>query len=482
MIKNLFILIVAFALVMVTGCDRPTGDKTNFAYRLDWNNAGIDVQLIYTHPDTDTVTLSYSDPLAGGQADIFTCVKNLRADGASLLADSVHSKIQLFDFQKNPIVLNYRIEQSLPDTDLDCPREVFRPNLNPDMLYALGDHIFLGPDEESVNTDSIPIQVEWGRVPDFPVFCLYNPGKGTKPFSGILDQCAGTFIVGDPLLQMDTVEILGVNNYVVTAPKQLADYNNAQLVQFFKTFYAAAVRFWGDKPNTPYTLMVYPFQKIPFEVTGLGQNGGFLARYSADADTILNFTRKMTFAHEIGHNWIGLDGDRQWFGEGFNEFQTIYLITASGMETPECFIDFFNNYLDELYHFEIRNMPNDEIREHFWEKDYWKLPYMRGSIYALRLMGVIEQQTGTEHAFKDLMMAMKPFKDDLTAEQFIDVTSQFVDRQWIEDDLNRYIIKGETMTLDGDPMPTGCEIRHKEDGTPYLVLTDEETFMRHFVL
>lgn len=353
------ILIVALALVMVTGCDRPTCDKTSFAYHLDWNNSGINVELVYTHPNADTVTFFYSDPWAGGQTDIFTCVKNLRADGAALLTDSVNSKIQLFDFQKNPIILNYRIEQSLPDTDLDCPREVFRPNLNPDMLYALGDHIFLTPDDESLNTDSIPVQVEWGRVPDFPVFCLYNPGKGTEPYSGTLDECAGSVIVGDRLLRVDTVTIGGVINYMVTAPRQLADYNNAQLKQFYKTFYAAAVKFWEEKPDSPYTLMVYPFQKIPFEVTGLGLKGGFFARYSAVADTILNHEREQTFAHEIGHNWIGLGDDRQWFGEGFNDFQAIYLVTAAGMEHPQNFIDFFNAYLDELYHFEIRNMPND---------------------------------------------------------------------------------------------------------------------------
>ena len=41
--------------------------------------------------------------------------------------------------------------------------------------------------------------------------------------------------------------------------------------------------------------------------------------------------------------------------------------------------------------------------------DYSWIPYWRGSVYALRLMGMIEAQTGTDHAFKDLMMAVKDF-------------------------------------------------------------------------
>ena len=153
------------------------------------------------------------------------------------------------------------------------------------------------------------------------------------------------------------------------------------------------------------------------------------------------------------------------------------------MQGTQNFIDFFNDYLDKLQRSEIRNLPNAEIEEHFWELgDYSWIPYWRGSIYALRLMGMIEAQTGTEHAFKDLMMAVKPSMDTLTSDLFLDIASRFVDQQLLHADFERYILNAETMTLEGDPMPTGCEVRYKDDGTPYLVITDEEKFARHFVL
>ena len=471
----------AAAALLLAGCKKPR--VMNFDYHLDWNNAGIDVRLTVAHPQPDTLTLYYCGEDYGGQTDIFTCVKNLHAEGCTVLPDSLHYRIKLFDFQKDNVQLTYRIEQSLPDTNVNCPMEVFRPNMTENMLYALGNHLFFLPDEEDTLILGAPTKVTWGSVPEFPVFCLYNPGKGTVDFEGDLSDLLNTVVIGDPGLHVDTVTCAGVTNYVVTVPRRLEEYNQASLKQFLRFFYTSALQFWEETPEEPYSLIVYPFAKIPFEVTGLGLDGGFCARYSVDADTILNHEREQTFAHEIGHHWIGFGADFQWFGEGFNDFQSIYLVTASGLHGTQNFIDFFNDYLDKLHHSEIRNLPNEEIWKNFWNLgDYSWIPYWRGSIYALRLMGMIEAQTGTEHAFKDLMMAVKPSMDTLTPESFLDITSQFIDKQVLQEDFERYIINAETMTLQGDLLPQGCAVRHKDDGTPYLVITDEDAFAKHFVL
>ena len=479
--KNRHLTLFAVAILLLAGCKKPR--ETKFYYHLDWNNAGLDVRLTLAHPQADTLTLYYCNEDFGGQTDIFTCVKNLKAEGCTVLPDSAHYRIQLFDFKKDEILLTYRIEQSLPDTNVDCPMEVFRPNMTENMLYAMDNHVFFQPNIEDTVLLNAPMKVTWGSVPDFPVFCLYNPGHGTEDFEGRVTDFVGTVILGDPELHIDTLNYAGVTNYVVTAPRRLKEYNNASLKHFLRFFYASALQFWEETPERPYSLIVYPFEKIPFEVTGLGLNGGFCARYSVDADTILTHEREQTFAHEIGHNWIGFGGDFQWFGEGFNDFQSIYLVTASGLHDTQNFIEFFNDYLEKLQHSEIRNLPNDEIFKNFWNLgDYSWIPYWRGSVYALRLIGMIEAQTGTDHAFKDLIMAVKPSMDKLTPELFLEIASQFIDKQTLQSDFERYIINAESMTLEGDPMPSGCEVRYRKDGTPYLVITDEEKFARHFVL
>lgn len=480
-----YILSFFATILLFVGCkgNLEPNDAIPFSYQLNWNNAGIDVILDCTCPQHDTLELYYCEPDLGGQTDLFSCMKNLNADGCNMTTDSTKCLVRLYDFQRTTIRLTYRIEQSLPDTDLDCPKEVFRPNLTDDVLYALSTHLFLLPDMDDEVLSQVPMCVKWGEKPDFPVFCLYNPGNGLNDYEGQLYELYNTVVVGDRFLHVDTAMVMGTTNYIVTAPRRYAEFNNADLKAFFKFFYPASVRFWEDVPEKPYSLMVYPFQKIPFEVSGLGLDGGFFGRYSADADTILNHEREQTYAHEIGHNWIGFGEDFQWFGEGFNDFQAIYLVTASGLKDTQNFVDFFNDYLDKLHHSEIRNLPNDEIWKNFWNLgDYSWIPYWRGAVYALHLTGWIEAVTGTEHAFKDLMMAVKPSMDTLTPESFLDIAGQFVDRQQLEEDFNRYILRAETMTLDGDPMPKGCEVRRKDDGTLYLIITDEKAFARHFVL
>ena len=218
---NTRILTLLVAILLLAGCGRneTTTDNAKFDYHLDWNNAGLDVRLTLSHPQSDTLTLYYCNADFGGQTDIFTCVKNLKAEVCTVSPNSAHYRIRLYDFERQTVKLTYRIEQSLPDTNVDCPMEVFRPNMTEKMLYAMDNHIFFQPNVEDTVLLNAPMKVTWGCVPDFPVFCLYNPGHGTEDFEGRVADFVGTVILGDPLLHIDTMNYASVTNYVVTAPR-----------------------------------------------------------------------------------------------------------------------------------------------------------------------------------------------------------------------------------------------------------------------
>ncbi len=65
----------------------------------------------------------------------------------------------------------------------------------------------------------------------------------------------------------------------------------------------------------------------------------------------------------------------QWYGEGFNELQTAYLLVASGLRPLQGFVDYLNVGIRSLERSAIRNLPNDEIEENFWKLgDYSWLP------------------------------------------------------------------------------------------------------------
>ena len=472
--KNYLTPIIA---LLITSCSQ-TKDSPLLDYQLSWEDERIDFCLDYIHPQTDTVTLYYGSAFYGGQLDIFTCVKNLKAEGATLIPDSANMKVKLTDFTSPVTHLTYSIKQRLPEVVQKSTQESFRPNITHDFFISHGINLFFRPEDEEQS-----MRVSWSKAPDFPVFCLYNPGHGTESYTGKVKDFLYTALLGDRMLCVDTVNVNGVNNYVVTAPRVNATYNRTEMRQFFTKAYSALIRFWEADSIDTYSLIVYPFEKVSHRVSGTGLNGGFLGRYNADADTILDRERANTFVHEIGHNWISAGENDQWWGEGFNEMQTMYMIVASGITSVNGCIDYINEALDKLYHSKIRNLPNDSIASNFWNLgDYSWIPYWRGEVYAFRLMGQIEKATGNKHTFKDFMMAMKPHLNKVNKGTFLDVAQQFLDRKLLEEEFDKYIMKAETMTFQGDPMPSGCEVNFKEDGTPYIVITDEEEFKSHFIL
>lgn len=451
-------------------------------YSVCWLDGGsLRVDLDMVSPDADSLYLYYGEAFFGGQMDIFTCVKDLACEGAVAEPDSSCLRILLRDFSGKRSKITYRVEQTLPDAGINCPSEMFRPNITDDFLYCPTVELFLQTDPE---VPSPSVRVKWGATrPPFPVFCLYSPADPFAEYTGLLSDMRSSVVVGDRGLVVDTLHVGGTVDYLVTAPRALCDYNREQIGSFFRKYYSSMCRFWGEDPPKTYSLIVYPFEKIQHFVSGIGLDGGFLARYSAQADTILTLDRESTFAHEIGHNWVHAPSESQWWGEGFNEIQTMYMLTASGLRDVDAFVDYFNDTLSKLHRSSIRNLPNDRIAENFWSLgDYSWIPYWRGAVYAMRLLGMLEEATGTPAAYKSFMTAMKPHLGAFTREAFVDVASEFLDRELVETDLQKYVYDACTMDISSGALPTGCEAALKEDGTPFLRITDRELFGLHFVL
>lgn len=467
------------ALISLSGCKKEF--KPTFDYQLDWGVDRVGVTLRYQPRTDDSTVLHYGNSGFGGQTDIFGCVRNLTVNGARFKTDSLSRTVTLFHENRTPLLLHYEIVSRLPLSGLNCPMEMFRPNISENFIYCHGVNLFLRHDDaDSLKTS---FRVKWGVKPDFPVFCMYNPGGGTDPVSGNAADFYSTLIVGDRNLNIDTVEVRGVRNFVVTAPRNNASYNRKAIAEYFSEFYGGITCFWKEDSLPVYSLVIYPFEKIPFYVSGTGLDNGFCARYDARADTILTDGRIDLFSHEIGHNWIAADLDNQWFGEGFNELQTMYMVVATGLKPLSSFVDYFNNSLGKLHHSAIRNLPNDSIRVHFWELgDYSWIPYWRGAVYAFRLTGQIEHATGNIYAFKDLMLALKGSTREMTRGKFMSVARHFLDSALLENDFERYIMRAETMSLETEFLPSGCVLKHRTDGTPYIEISDSCAFAAHFVL
>ena len=117
--KELFYILLLLLFSMTTTAQTT---QTDFDYHLDWGGDRIHVTLHYTLPNPGDTILHYGNLDYGGQTDIFGCIKNLRAKGADITADSIHRTVTLHNIQEKEICLTYDIVSRLPNKGLNCPK------------------------------------------------------------------------------------------------------------------------------------------------------------------------------------------------------------------------------------------------------------------------------------------------------------------------------------------------------------------------
>lgn len=468
--KNNYLILLM--TLMLVSCAK----KTEYIdYVLAWKGDGIGVSVTLNTP-ADTLHFTYASE-NGGMTDQMTWFQDLNVAKGEVLVDTATLGLAVAP-DCGQARFSYVVRCTLPNdygSPGGCLWDVFRPDFDNEMLFSRTENLFVVP----LENDEMPVSVTWESVPDYPVFCLYNAGKGTEPFEGKVLDIAWSVIAGDPLLTVDSVMVNGNMHYLVTALRKNVAMNKADLKNYFKSFYSAISDFWADEYKGPYSMLFFPFRKNTWEATGNGFTNGFVSRYDATADTILTPKRRDLFTHEVGHKW--LNNGPVWFPEGFNEMQTGYQLVASGLEDPSYFATYFNIALAGLYHNPYRNVPDEEAEEKFWEDgDYIWLLYWRGFSYAFHLAGIYEKETGEPNAWRPMMQAVKPFINDFTAEKFLNAMAGLMNRERLENDYRTFILEGKDFDFFPEDLPSGCAITYREDGAPQLVITDSTAFALHF--
>lgn len=468
-------MILFMAVVTLISC---SSKKSRVDYVLSWKGDGIGVSVDLTSPK-DTLLFTYASE-AGGMTDQMSWFQDLVINRGEVLVDTATRQLTILP-DGGEARFSYVVRCTLPGdygSPGGCLMDVFRPDIDDKMLFSRTENIFVVPSEEE--DADIPVSVEWESVPDYPVFCLYNAGKGTGRFDGKASDISFSVMAGDPLLTVDTVIVNGTQHYLVTALRKNPELNKRQLKDYFRSFYRSISEFWEEEYTEPYSMLFFPFRRNTWEGTGNGFLNGFVSRYDATADTVLITMRRDLFTHEVGHKW--LNNGPVWFPEGFNEMQTGYHLVASGMEDPTYFAKYFNKALAGLYSNPYRNVPDEEAEEKFWEDgDYIWLLYWRGYSYAFHLAGVYEKETGEPNAWRPMMKAVKPFLNDFSADKFLDAMSILMDRKRLEKDYQKYILEGKDFDYHPDDLPSGCRIIYRPDGVPQLEVTDTVLFAKHFL-
>jgi len=438
-----------FTLFIIT--QPAAGAKVNLAYSLSIRPNIMHVSLDYFPVKPDSTTFQYGNS-NGGMKDLFNSLAHLQSS-VRFSIDSANRKITFYYHNKSPVKITYDII----DTHKQAHKvvgEMFRPIVTSNYFFSLTPTLFLNPDVETKLQDSIMMSVTLQPHPAFPMYFSFAPEM--KPGETVklkLSEGIDALVTGASDLHIEKCVMAGIKNYLVLRINEKHRYNLKRFMDYFDAYLPAMTNFWGNLNGTYYTLVASPFLDITYHnISGTSFNGGFHVKFSGD--TILrNEETVLTISHEIMHRNIGsggvsIDGENEWFNEGFTDYTTWYLLAQSGIITKERFREIVKETYTKLSANPVRTTPNEDIMKHFWENhDYEKLPYQRGAMFAAYLDKRIVTQSNGSKTYRDFMRSLKAMaeqkKAKLSVDDFIAVASKYIPKDEIETAIRQYIMKGE---------------------------------------
>lgn len=440
--------LILLAFLAVIGCSRSQQAELRYELSYDASAQRINVTMQYQPSGDDSVNFIYGNPGFGGQQDIFDCFQLESVTGKYKLVDSLR-QLTVFPQGDSPIDIQYSIVDD--GANGQFVRELFRPVLKEDYLYCASLNLLLMPDDGDMH-----VALQWAENEPFTITSYINPNlKAGEWWEGKVSDLGISLFVGGTQVAVEPCKSGIADGYVLTSLPDSLKFNAGCVKDFFVKYFATCREAWADSAWEEYSLAVLPFldKDINHTIGGIGFQKGFCAKYTPKGDTVLNEVNMFTVAHEIGHHWIGrtliTEPEEQWFGEGFNDYQTYYNLSHCGLMSDDWFERRFNTEMEAYYHSPISTLPNEEVWKNYWTMgDYNRLPYRRGCIFAFFLDNQIRLATDGRADFMSLMRSLKQMTLDkgdphVSMEEFIQASAQYLPENEVRGYVEDYIIQGQ---------------------------------------
>jgi len=425
--------------------------KVNLAYSLEIKPNVMHVQLNYFPVQPDSTVFIYGNS-NGGMKDLLNSLTNLKSS-VKFKIDAPNRKITFYYHDKKTVKITYDIiDTHKPEQKV--VGEMFRPILTYNYFFSLTPTLFLDPDLKKNIKDSLMMSVTLKPNPAFPMYFSFAPElKPGETVNLKLSEGIDALVTGAADLHIEKRKMAGIKNYIVLRINDKNSSNLKRFMNYYDAYLPAMINFWGNLNGTYYTLVASPFLDITYHnISGTSFKGGFHVKYSGDT-LLRNEEVVLTISHEIMHRYIGsgcvsIEGENEWFNEGFTDYTTWYLLAQSGIITNLRFKEIVKDTYSKLSTNPVRNTPNVDIMKHFWENhDYEKLPYNRGAMFAAYIDKRISEQSNRAKTYRDFMRDLKVMaeqkKDLLTVDDFIVVASKYIPKAEIEASIHLYIMQGE---------------------------------------
>lgn len=409
-----------------------------------------------------TTKLWYKDQ-SWGQDSLYNLLTNLRVldvkGRVEVNRDSNWIEIQ-HPKNLNTLSVQYQLQSDLKG-DLST-QKAFRPIIEKNYFHVFSTKLFVIPKAHDKNeTDKIQVSIGWK---DFPKdYVIHNSFGSNKRHQNLGQLTIGAFqsavfVGGD--FRIYPMEIQDNKVYFAIRDSWIS-FQDSTILNILKQTFQVQRDFWEDHSQEYFTVTMIPtIQEHGSSFLGTGLTNSFALCASNNKNLELEGLVYL-FNHELQHNWTGQiiknenEEEQYWFSEGFTDYYTWKNIASN--EINDLGADYFINKLNEcirlLYTSPVKTAPNQDINyDNFWSsRDYEKLPYRRGALFAFYLDMSIRKASQDTKSLDHVMRQFK--KDALEKDQYINhayflkIAQQYMDAGVIQSFFDQHIEQGKLMDL-----------------------------------
>lgn len=410
MLKSVFF--PALLAIFLFSCQqRPKADvRYGIAYVLVDSLPQLKVRMDMPADSSGVTILSFPNE-AWGQKDLYKTLGSmqlLNVEGVVKKDMDSGRIILMHPKDAKELEFEYYLKQDF-DGNLSTGR-VYRPIITKTYFHLFSHSFFMIPNTVDPKID---IALNWSGFPeDYTIHNSFGSGEREQLLENMDKELFGSaiFVGGDFKVLKGNIQ---GNRISLATRGAWIPFEEEDVFQVLKQTLTCQRDFWNDHSQDYFTVTMQPFpQEMGSSFQGTGLTNSFATSISnnefADIGQLVYL-----FNHELMHNWIGHaikndnEEEQYWFSEGFTEyyaFKNIARNNINGLQ-GDYFIREINRTIRDLYASSVMEAPNAEINyDNFWnDRDYSKLPYYRGAIFAFYLDREIQNSSKGEKSLDDVV-------------------------------------------------------------------------------
>jgi predicted metalloprotease with PDZ domain len=284
-------------------------------------------------------------------------------------------------------------------------------------------------------------------------------------------------------LNITKMKVAGIPHYLLTSQRDSTS-GLPDKVKVVMASYMPAIRsFWNDQDSPFYILSAIPLlNDVPSKMTGMAMPNGLSVRYRGPLDQ----EKTRLIAHEVSHNWIGVNlkleqtgMENNWFNEGFNDYIAVYNLVKAGLYSKNDFLSYVNkDNFRSHYTSPVGQVPGDSIENNFFKDHrYEVIPYQRGFIYAFYLDNQIRVASGGRKSLREFLVALDRFnrsnaRKPLTISEFTQVLRPFLAGKDVAAAIKKNMHGGEYLNFRNFQLIKGFKIKYDKQ-VPVLYIAND---------